>query len=210
MARVPAELARLGAHSARQLAGFVGFVGILEDSRHVGARDAIGSFMRRLILTALAMLGLLAPATLAEQVTSPPPGEQAWRFFRFSGGALAWNLDAGRWHDNNDRAEGQSLLFYSPPMDVDGNKIVWVHESWRIRCAANTYQVLRGEEINANLATVFDLRESEPSPISKTSPESILKLVYCDNVTIEGAGDATGLLGVMEAMSGVDPLAPRQ
>jgi hypothetical protein len=175
----------------------------------LGRVKSSGWFMKRLVLTGLAVLGLLAPAALADQASLPPPEQQSWLYVRFDGGAMAWNLHAGSWHDNNDRAEGEGLLYYSPPMEVDGAKIVWAREFWRIRCAANTYQVLRGEELNGGLGTVFQLKESQPSPIAQNSTQSVLKRVYCDNVMIAEAQSATGLLGVMEGILGADPLAPK-
>lgn len=134
---------------------------------------------------------------------SPPP--EPWVFLRFADGAMGWNLNAGRWFDNNDTVEGHRLIYYATPMDVDGIKIVWAQEFWRIKCNANTYQIKSGEELTAGLGTAFTLNGGEPFPIQENSPEHILKRVYCDNVEFREGEYADGILEVMEGM--MKPLA---
>ncbi len=154
-------------------------------------------------LMAGAMAAMLAGSALAQPPTAAPnpaPAGDMWVFLRFTDGAMAWNLHAGRWSDNNDTVEGQRLVYYANPLEVDGVKIVWAQEFWRIRCKANTYEIKSGEELTAGLATAFTLSTSEPFPIKENSPQSILKRVYCDNVEFTGVEHVNGLLDVMDAM----------
>jgi hypothetical protein len=157
--------------------------------------------MRTLAVAALAVV--LAGSALAQPPTATPepaPAGDMWVFVRFTDGAMAWNLHAGRWTDNNDKVEGQRLLYFEKPLEVDGQQITWAQHFWTIRCAANTYQTNSGEELTAGLATVFKLNEGKALPIRENSAESILKRVYCENIEFSDAMSATGLLGVMEAI----------
>ena len=157
--------------------------------------------MRTIVAAGLAVL--LAGAAGAQPPAGgvkPPPKADMWVFVRFADGAMAWNLEAGRWFDNNDMVEGQRLVYYADPQVVDGLKIVWAQEFWRIRCKANTYQVKSGEELTAGLGTAFTLSQGEPFAISDNSPEWILKRTYCDNVDVGGAQHAEGIIEVMDAM----------
>lgn len=158
--------------------------------------------MRSYAVAALA--ALLVGSAIAQPPAGAPKTAQAddpWVFLRFSDGAMAWNLGAGRWLDNNDRVEGQRLVYYARPIETDGEKIAWAQETWVIRCAANTYQVKAGEELTEDLTLAFTLSASESMPILENSPESVLKRVYCDNIEFSDAQHATGLFEVMDAMS---------
>lgn len=156
--------------------------------------------MRNIVLATVA--AMLAGSAQAQTPTDAPKPARPdmWVFLRFADGAMGWNLDAGRWFDNNDTAEGQRLVYYAKPLEVDGTQIVWAQEFWRIRCKANTYQVKSGEELTAGLGTAFTLRGGEPVAIRENSPEHVLKRIYCDNVEYSGVHTADGLLRVMEAM----------
>ena len=156
--------------------------------------------MRGLLL-AVAAFGL--PEMAEAQHIDPQTGKPAddmWVFTRFTDGAMAWNLHAGKWNDAGDVIEGQRLLWYAKPVVADGLSIVWAQDFWKIDCKANTYQFKSGEELGANLLTLFTLRTGEPFAIRANSTEGILKQVYCDNKTVPGAEHADGLLGVMAAM----------
>lgn len=156
--------------------------------------------MRKLMFAiAAAMLAGQATGQTPPATPKPPPGDM-WVYIRLADGAMGWNLEAGRWFDNNDTAEGQRLIYYAEPQDVDGVKIVWAQEFWRIRCKANTYQIKNGEELTAGLATAFKLNEGAPVPIRDSSMEWVLKRVYCDNVEISGARHATGIIEAMDGM----------
>jgi hypothetical protein len=144
---------------------------------------------------------LLAGVASAQPPTSAPALVDPWVVIRLGDGALAWNLAAGRWFDNNDTVEGQRLLYFAQPQEVDGLKIVWVQEYWRIRCDANTYQVKSGEELAGDLQPLFNLSAGEPQPIRENSTQSLLKRVYCDNVEIDGAQHVNGILEAMDAMA---------
>lgn len=126
--------------------------------------------------------------------------EDIWVYMSFTDGAMAWNLNAGKWNQAGDVIEGQRLLWYSKPIVVDGLSVVWAQDFWKIDCKANTYQFKSGEELGANLLTLFTIRAGEPYPIPANSAEGILKQVYCDNKTVPGAEHADGLIGVMAAM----------
>jgi len=159
-----------------------------------------GSVMRKFMLAAAAVVLAGQAAGQTPAATPKPARPDMWVFLRFADGAMGWNLDAGRWSDNNDTAEGQRLVYYAKPLEVDGTQIVWAQEFWRIRCKANTYQIKSGEELTAGLGTAFKLNEGEPFAIKENSPEHVLKRVYCDNVEYSGVHTADGVLGVMEAM----------
>lgn len=150
-------------------------------------------------------LGLLAEPVLAQP--SNAPAKDTWVVIKAPTGAVAWNTNAGRWSENNLVAEGERLDFYSPPYDVDGKKIAWAREFWKISCAANTYQIKSGEELGTGLGTIFELNGGEPFPIKDGTAEFVLKRVYCDNATASGAQHVTGdLLDVMDVMAGGNAL----
>jgi hypothetical protein len=143
--------------------------------------------------------GAFAQTPVPAAPANKPP-EQLWAYLRFSDGAMAWNLHAGRWSENNTIAEGQRLVWYAKPLVVDGVSIVWAQDFWKIACTANTLQIKSGEELGAGLQTLFTLRTGEPKAIAASTPDSILKAVYCDNKTVEGVQFADGIIEVMSAM----------
>lgn len=158
--------------------------------------------MRKLVLALVAAM-LAGPAmaqTPAPALNDPPP--DPWVFVHFADGAMGWNMKAGRWSDNNATAEGERLVYFATPYDVDGKKISWAQESWKISCTANTYQTKSGAELDAALEMLFTLNSGEPSPIQEGTPEFILKRVYCDNVEMKGAQHVTGILMAMDGMMG--------
>lgn len=158
----------------------------------------------------LMALGLLAAPALGQPPGAPAqkaPTQNMWVVIKTTGGAVAWNMNAGRWSENNQVAEGERLDYYSTPYDVDGKKIAWAREFWKISCAANTYQIKSGEEIGTGLGTIFELNGGKPYPIKEGTPEYVLKRVYCDNATAAGAQHVTGmLLDVMDVMAGGNAL----
>ena len=151
--------------------------------------------------SAFAQTPVQAPAQAAPAQPTAKPEAQLWAYLRFSDGAMAWNLHAGRWSENNTIAEGQRLLWYAKPNVVDGLSIVWAQDFWKIACPASTLQVKSGEELGAGLQTLFTYKPGQPKPIAPNTPDNILKLVYCDNKTIEGVLFADGIIEVMSAMS---------
>jgi hypothetical protein len=156
--------------------------------------------MRKLVLAAAAaMLAGQVEGQTPSATPKPPPGDM-WVYVRFADGAMGWNLQAGRWFDNNDTTEGQRLVYYAEPQDVDGVKIVWAQEFWRIKCKANTYQIKSGEELTAGLGTAFKLNAGEPVPIQEGTTEWVLKRVYCDNVEFDSAQHVTGIIEAMDGM----------
>lgn len=157
--------------------------------------------MRKIVAVAVAVV-LAGAATAQPPATASrpaPPGDM-WAYLRLADGAMGWNLEAGRWFDNNDTVEGQRLVYYAEPLVIDGMKIVWAQESWRIKCKANTYQIKSGEELTAELGTAFTLTGGEPFAIKEGSPEWLLKQIYCDNVEVAGAQHVNGFFEVMDAM----------
>ena len=156
--------------------------------------------MRIIVLAAVA--AMLAGSAQAQTPTeAPKPAQpQMLVFLRFADGAMGWNLEAGRWFNNNDTVEGQRLVYYAKPLEVDGTQIVWAQEFWRIQCKANTYQIKSGEELTAGLGTAFTLNGGEPFAIQENSPEHVLKRVYCDNAEYGGVQQADGIIAVMDAM----------
>ena len=158
--------------------------------------------MRKLVLGIVAAM-LAAPAmaqTPTEPLKEPPP--DPWVYIRFPDGAMGWNQASGRWSNNNDTAEGERLLFFAAPIDVDGKKISWAQEFWKISCAANTYQTKSGAELDDGLQMLFTLNAGQPAPIVEGTPEFILKRVYCDNAEITGAQHVTSILLAMDGMTG--------
>lgn len=150
-------------------------------------------------------LGLLAAPALAQQPNAP--AKDTWVVIKAPFGAVAWNTNAGRWSENKQVAEGERLDYYSTPYDVDGKKIAWAREFWKISCADNTYQITRGEEIGTGLGTIFELNGGDPHPIKDQTVEFVLKRVYCDNQTAAGAQHVGGgLLDVMDVMAGGNAL----
>lgn len=152
-----------------------------------------------LLVAALVLLGGTA-------IAQPPSASETkpldtWFILRFSDGAMAWNRDAGAWNRAGDTIEGQRLVFYSKPQMVDGEAVTWKQDFWKIACPANTIEIKSGEELGANLQTLFKISSAEPYAIELNTSDYFLKLVYCDNRMIEGAIEAKGVLGAMEAMS---------
>ncbi|RYZ12195.1 MAG: hypothetical protein EON61_08955 [Alphaproteobacteria bacterium] len=151
--------------------------------------------------------GLLAGPALAQPPTTPQPTANDWVVIRMADGALAWNLNAGRWSQDNMIVEGERLDHYATPYEVDGKKIAWAREFWKISCAANTYQTKSGEELGTGLGTIFELSAGQPRPIKDNTPEYLLKRVYCDNATASDGQHVTGmLLDVMDMMAGGNAL----
>jgi hypothetical protein len=158
----------------------------------------------RSFLSLAALLLALAPAARAQAASAPT---DTWLFVRFANGALAWNLDKVRWNAAGDTVEGESLVHLQPPSIIEGKEIVWAHEFFRIACKANTYELTWGEELNSGLGQAFELTPGPASPIADGTTEHLLKRLYCDNVTFAGVGEAKGMLGLIEAVLGRDPLA---
>lgn len=166
--------------------------------------------MRKLVLGIMAAM-LAGPAmaqTPTETLKEPPP--DPWVYLRFPDGAMGWNQNAGRWSNNNDTAEGERLIFFATPIDVDGKKISWAQEFWKISCTANTYQTKSGAELDGALEMLFTLNAGEPTPILEGTPEFILKRVYCENAEINGAQHVTGILLAMDGMIGGGGAAAQQ
>ena len=152
------------------------------------------------LAVAIVLLGGSAVAQQPGAPTKPTPTGDAWAFVRLADGALAWNLESGRWFENNDRVEGNRLVYYAKPQEIEGKKVVWSQETWTIRCRANTYQVRNGEELTGELGVAFTLSAGEPFPIRENSLEHILKRHYCENVEFTSMGRVNGFFEVMDAM----------
>ena len=142
---------------------------------------------------------------MAQTPVATPKPENTWFFLRFTDGAMAWNRDAGKWNQAGDTIEGQRLVFYSKPQVVDGEAVTWKQDFWKIVCPANTIEIKSGEELGANLQALFQISSAKPYAIKENTSDFFLKLVYCDNRMIQGATEAKGILGVMEAMSKPTP-----
>lgn len=136
--------------------------------------------MAKLMVSGLAALAalLLAGAASAQAPAQPakPPAEP-WVYLHFSDGAMAWNLNAGRWGQNNNIAEGERLLWFAKPVVQDGVAIVWARDFWRIDCAANTLQIKSGEELGPGLhwppITPASRSRSRRAPPTASSRSSI-------------------------------------
>jgi len=155
--------------------------------------------MRKILI--VAAMTLLGGAAMAQPPAATPKPEDTWFILRFSDGAMAWNRDAGKWNQAGDTIEGQRLVFHSKPQEVDGAKVTWKQDYWKIVCPANTIEIKSGEELGANLQTLFSISSAKAYVIQQNTSDYFLKLVYCDNRMIDGAREAKGILGVMEAMS---------
>lgn len=162
--------------------------------------------MRKLVLAIVA-----APAmaqTPTEKLNEPPP--DPWVYVQFPDGAMAWNMKTAPHSANAATAEGERLLLFATPIDVDGKQISWAQELWKISCTANTYQTKSGAELDAGLEMLFTLNTGEPQPIVEGTPEFILKRAYCDKADITGARQVTGILLAMDGMVGGSGAAAAQ
>lgn len=158
--------------------------------------------MRKWVLgIAAAMLAGPAMAqTPTEPLKEPPP--DPWVFVRFADGGMGWNLKSAVWSADKTTIEGERLLFFATPYDVDEKKVSWAQEFWKISCAANTYQTKSGSELDGGLQVLFTLTGDAAVPIKENTPEFFLKRAFCDNVEIGGAKHVTGILLAMDGMVG--------
>ena len=88
--------------------------------------------MRKLMFAiAAAMLAGQATGQTPPATPKPPPGDM-WVYIRLADGAMGWNLEAGRWFDNNDTAEGQRLSDAMQSTWAAGQVFEWTDDfdSW--------------------------------------------------------------------------------
>ena len=158
-------------------------------------------------LAAMLVLSLAGP-NAAGQTPPPPTPNDTWLWLQFADGALAWNLDRGRWNTTGDTVEGERLVYYRTPQDIDGQLITWSHEMFRIVCPANTYQVTWGEELNGGLGQVFELKGGEPFPIREHGTDYHLKRIYCEGTTYTDVRETKGMLDLTGAILQALPPLP--